>query len=153
MSEEVAEGGPAAAPAKGKDREKQLSPLELKKGQRGKIGLTIKGKMDLAPKKPAPGKAAKGAPAPTAAATAAAAEAEDHKRKKKKKRVKDETPEVEAGGRLKILDKKKKKKKKLRHKEINQTEVDEAIRRTLAAMDDTRCQRTRGQQETEAEGT
>ena len=130
------EAEPVAPQAKGKDREKQLSPLELKKGQRGKIGLTIKGKMELAPKKPAPGKAAKGAPAPTAAATAAAAEAEDHKRKKKKKRVKDETPEVKPVE-AEELDKKKKKKKKLRHKEINQTEVDEAIRRTLAAMDDT----------------
>ncbi len=133
VAEEVAETEPVAAPAKGKDREKSLSPLELKKGQRGKIGLTIKGKMELAPKKAAPGKAAKGA-APTAAA--AAAEAEDHKRKKKKKRVKEDTPEVKPVE-AEELDKKKKKKKKLRHKEINQTEVDEAIRRTLAAMDDT----------------
>jgi len=136
VAEEVEESEPAIPQAKGKDRAKELSPLELKKGQRGKIGLTIKGKMELAPKKPVAAKGAKVAAAPTAAATAAAADAEDHKRKKKKKRVKDETPEVKPVE-TEEIDKKKKKKKKLRHKEVNQTEVDEAIRRTLAAMDDT----------------
>jgi translation initiation factor IF-2 len=134
--EEVAEGEPVAPEAKGTERPKLLSPLELKKGQRGKIGLTIKGKMELAPKKPIAAKGAKGAPAPTAAAAAAAAEAEEHKRKKKKKRVKEDTPDAKPVE-TEEVDKKKKKKKKLRHKEVNQTEVDEAIRRTLAAMDDT----------------
>ena len=114
------------------------SPLEIEKDRRGKIGLTIKGKMDLAPKKPAPGRAGKVAAPGTPAKPMTAAESEEHKKKKKKKRVRDDVPEVkvaeteEAAG-----DKKKKKKKKLRHKEVNQTEVKDAIRRTFAAMDDT----------------
>ena len=126
------------APARPKKKAETRSPLEIEKDRRGKIGLTIKGKMDLAPKKPAPGRAAKGAAPGTPAKPMTAAESEEHKKKKKKKRVRDDVPEVkvaeteDAAG-----DKKKKKKKKLRHKEVNQTEVKDAIRRTFAAMDDT----------------
>jgi translation initiation factor IF-2 len=114
---------PAATPAA-----EFLSPLE--KERRSKVGLTIKGKMDLAPK-PVPGrKAAPGTPA-------AAAEAEEARKKKKKKRVKDDAPEApkpvegeEAAG------ERKKKKKKLRAKKVDQGQVKEAIRRTLQAIDE-----------------
>ncbi len=133
------EAGPARAREKGKKTEPR-SPLEIEKDRRGKIGLTIKGKMDLAPKKPAPGRggkaAAKGAAAPAAPSPA---ESDEHKKKKKKKHLAaKDVPEIkpidteEAAG-----DKKRKKKKKLRHKEVNQTDVKDAIRRTFASMDET----------------
>jgi translation initiation factor IF-2 len=104
-----------------------LSPLE--KASRLKVGLTIKGKIDLTPKPAVP---RKGAPA-----AAPTAESEEAARKKKKKKVKkDEGTEVKAAE-PEDTDKKKKKKKKLRHKEVDQTEVKDAIRRTFAAMDET----------------
>ncbi len=105
-----------------------LSPLE--KERLGKVGLTIKGKIDLAPKKAAAKKAA----GPQPATTAPPAEGEEHLRKKKKKRkVKEETgtPAVVEGD---DLDRKKKKKKRLKGNEINQTEVDKSIRQTLQNM-------------------
>jgi translation initiation factor IF-2 len=131
----VAEAAPEAKPAHppAKTRADVRSPLDSLKDRRGKIGLTIKGKMDLAPKKPAPGKAAK---AGQPAAAAASSDADDHKKKKVKKKVGHTVPETKAPE-TEDLDRKKKKKKKLRHKEVNQSEVQEAIRRTFAAMDDT----------------
>ncbi len=116
--------GPAQPPAE----VGVLSPLE--RGRRTRLGLTIKGKMDLAPKKPAPVKGAKavpGAPAPTAA--------EDALAKKKKKKVREEVP-VAKPAEAEEPERKKKKKKKLRHKEVDQAEVQDAIRRTFAAMDE-----------------
>jgi translation initiation factor IF-2 len=108
-----------------------LSPLE--KQTRAKVGLTIKGRMDLTrpAARPAPGKGAK----PAAPGAPVSAE-EDHKRKKKKKKVggKD-VPETKAPE-VDDLERKKKKKKKIRHKEIDQAEVKDAIKRTFAAMDD-----------------
>jgi translation initiation factor IF-2 len=108
-----------------------LSPLE--KERRAKVGLTIKGKMDLTPKKPPPKRTA--AP-PPAAVTPPAADAEGAHRKKKKKKIREDVVEPKVGE-ADDLDRKKKKKKKLRHKEIDQAEVNDAIRRTFAAMDDT----------------
>jgi translation initiation factor IF-2 len=139
---EVAEEAPAAVSEeekeaetrKAKKKSESRSPLDIQKDRRGRMGLTIKGKMELAPKKAAPGKGKAAAAAPAAPPSA---ESEDHKKKKKvKKRVKDEVVETKAPE-TEDADKKKKKKKKLRHKEVNQTEVKEAIRRTFAAMDDT----------------
>jgi translation initiation factor IF-2 len=103
-----------------------------------KFGLTIKGKMDLAkpPVKLAPGKKAE----------ALAAEEEAKKKKKKKKKVKDEKPkpktavEIEAEA---AASKKKKKKKKLRHHEVNDVQVNEAIKRTLAEMEESGAVSTR----------
>ena len=110
--------------------EDHLSPLE--KQTRSKVGLTIKGRMDLTKHpKPAGGKAK------SAVAVPAVVESDDHKRKKKKKKVggkelaETKAPDVDD------LERKKKKKKKIRHKEIDQAEVTDAIRRTFAAMDDT----------------
>jgi translation initiation factor IF-2 len=103
-----------------------LSPLE--KGRRSKLGLTIKGKIDLEVPAAAEGRGEK--------TDGEGADGEDAaRRKKKKKKVREETvepraPEAEEGER------KRKKKKKLRQKEVNQTEVKDAIRRTFAAMDE-----------------
>jgi translation initiation factor IF-2 len=128
---EAAAKPPMPAPPKKEDLE-HLSPLE--KERRAKIGLTIKGKMDLRPK-PAPPKPAKPASSAPGAAAASADLDDAHKRKKKKKKVKEETPEVKTGE-PEEGERKRKKKKKLRHKEVDQHEVQDAIRRTFAAMDD-----------------
>jgi translation initiation factor IF-2 len=119
-----------------------LSPLE--KERRSKMGLTIKGKMDLrttpkfgakpvrAPAKPErpgkPGAAGRpGSPAPSAEDAA-------HHKKKLKKKVKDDVPS--AGAPPAEDGSPRKKKKKLRHKTVDQAEVQDAIRRTLASMDE-----------------
>jgi len=111
--------------------EELLSPLE--KERRTKVGLTIKGRMDLTRQTKPPARGGK--PAPGTAAPASA-EADEHKRKKKKKKVREDVPETKAVE-VDDLERKKKKKKKIRHKEIDQAEVTDAIRRTFAAMDDT----------------
>jgi translation initiation factor IF-2 len=132
-------GPPAKAPSRksGAKSEEYLSPLE--KERRTKVGLTIKGKIDLTPRKPAPSKAAKqrGAAAAGPVTPAVPPDLDDlHRKKKKKKKVRDEaTPEVKPGE-VEDVERKKKKKKKLRHKEVDQAEVKDAIRRTFAAMDD-----------------
>lgn len=121
-----------------KKEEEYISPLE--KERRTRIGLTVKGKIDLtAIKKPGRKKAAepKGEVVEEEPGGALVTpEEEAHKKKKKKKKVRGaETPE--AAAEVDVLDRKKKKKKKLRHKEIDQAEVKDAIRRTFAAMEDT----------------
>jgi translation initiation factor IF-2 len=144
---EIETEGPKTAPTdvvpgpKGKHgKPERLSPLEMEKERRGRMGLTIKGKMDLAPKKPAPGRGAKAgaAPAGKGAPAQSTAESDEHKKKKKKKHIGDKAvPEVKPVETEEGADRKRKKKKKLRHKEVDQTEVKDAIRRTFAAMDDT----------------
>jgi len=130
--EPAAKPAPVAPPKK--EEVHHLSPLE--KERRAKIGLTIKGKIDLRPKQAPPKPAKPTAPA-AGAATSAAADLDDaHKRKKKKKKVKEDVPEVKVAE-PEEGERKKKKKKKLRHKEVDQHEVQDAIRRTFAAMDDT----------------
>ena len=121
------------APAK---PEEMLSPLE--KERRSKFGLTIKGKMDLRPKKAAPSRPARGARPAVEGKAAVPPPVEDdlHKKKKKKKKVREDVVEAKVGETDEV-DRKKKKKKKLRHKEVDQAEVKDAIRRTFAAMDDT----------------
>lgn len=116
--------------------EKYLSPLE--KERRTKIGLTVKGKIDLTPKKSPKKKATeKATPVETEEPRSVLVETEEelHKKKKKKKKLREaETPGATVE--VDLLDRKKKKKKKLRHKEIDQAEVKDAIRRTFAAMED-----------------
>jgi len=121
--------------------EEYVSPLE--KERRAKVGLTVKGKIDLTPPKRQPRQkpsapSAKAPPTPVAPVGIPVESEEDaHKKKKKKKKVRGaEVPET-AVVEVDALDRKKKKKKKLRHKEIDQAEVKDAIRRTFAAMDDT----------------
>lgn len=133
VEEPIAPAVPPVVEAPQQDVEEILSPLE--KERRAKVGLTIKGKIDLAPKKVPPKRAP--AQVPAAQAVAAPAETEEgHKRKKKKKKLREDLVEAKSGE-IDELDRKKKKKKKLRHKEIDQAEVNDAIRRTFAAMDDT----------------
>ena len=117
-----------------KRREEYLSPLE--KERRSKVGLTIKGRLELRSKPAAkPGRPAAGAAQPKPAPLPV--EGDDSvKRKKKKKKVREESAEARPIDLEEVPDKKKKKKKKLRHKEVDQTEVADAIKRTFAAMDD-----------------
>lgn len=115
--------------------EQQLTPLQIERGKRLRIGLTIKGKMELTPKKSAPAKP-KVAAAETTGEVAPTQAGDIHKKKKKKKKIREEVVEPKVGE-VDELERKKKKKKKLRHKEIDQDEVNDAIRRTFAAMDDT----------------
>lgn len=134
--EPVAPSEPAPPVRPGK--EEMLSPLE--KERKARVGLTIKGKMDLKTARP-PVSAKRGKPAPPAKAPVvpvpSVVEAEDlHKKKKKKKKVREDAVEPSKIGEPEVADKKKKKKKKLRHKDVDQAEVQDAIRRTFAAMDD-----------------
>ncbi|MBM2845691.1 MAG: infB [Bacteroidetes bacterium] len=122
---------PIAEPATKQKTGEHISPLE--KERRSKVGLTIKGKMDLSPKKKL---AVRGAETKGPTVVPLPETEEAHKKKKKKKKVRDDVPETKAVE-VDDLDRKKKKKKKLRHKEIDQAEVKDAIRRTFAAMDDT----------------
>ncbi len=98
-----------------------------------KMGLTIKGKIDLEEMSRA--HAAIENPAGEKKEAERAAEAETKKRKKKRKRVRSEAvpSTVEEVDELLL---KAKKKKKLKYNEVDQEEVKEAIRRTLAEMDE-----------------
>lgn len=124
---------PEAAETAGPRAPEYVSPLE--KERRAKVGLTIKGKMDLGGKKKPAAKKAAGAGAPVQPVAPIETE-ESLRKKKKKKKVREDVPAPKAVE-SDELDRKKKKKKKLRHKEVDQTEVKDAIRRTFAAMDDT----------------
>lgn len=95
-----------------------------------KMGLTIKGKMQIksaVAEKPA---------VPKDAVKTTETDADKLKKKKKKKRVKETAPKEVTTEEIDELARKKKKKKKLRHVEINQVEVDNAIKRTIAEMDE-----------------
>ncbi len=126
--EETAEAEPAAevadAPA---ETSGYISPLQRKRMSKG--GLTIKGKISL--EQPEPAKAAAGD------SPASSSDTEDaHRRKKKKKKVRGEESTDTKVAEGDDLDRKKKKKKRLRHREVDQSEVKDAIKRTFAAMDD-----------------
>ncbi|MCK9408048.1 MAG: translation initiation factor IF-2 [Bacteriovoracaceae bacterium] len=116
--------------------ERANSPLETLRANRGSQmkGLTVKGKMELVKPKP-PRSQEK--PARPGTSTAAAETEEQKKKKKKKKKVgggvETKTPETETETDAKG---KKKKKGKLRPYEIDQVQVDSAIKKTLAELDD-----------------
>jgi translation initiation factor IF-2 len=103
---------------------KPLTPLEQAMA-RPRMGLTIKGKMEIA--RPAP-----------AAVPAEESDEDKKKKKKKKKKVREEIKK--APGRAPAADDevevKSKKRKKSRHAEVNEQEVEKAIRETLAEMTD-----------------
>ncbi len=103
---------------------KPLTPLEQAMA-RPRMGLTIKGKMEIA--RPAP-----------AALPAEETDEDKKKKKKKKKKVREEAKKVP--GRTPAADDevevKSKKRKKSRHAEVNEMEVEKAIRETLAEMTD-----------------
>jgi translation initiation factor IF-2 len=110
------------------EEEKKGTPVEV--ARRAKLGLKIKGRMDLQ------------APAAKAKAKEEAAqklvlppEVEEGKRKKRKKRrVREETKLTVIEDADELL--KKKKKKKLRRHEVDEREVDNAIRKTFQSMDE-----------------
>jgi translation initiation factor IF-2 len=91
-----------------------------------KMGLKIKGKIDL-------GTVGQSTTTTEEATTEEGVKSEEKKRKKKKKRVRTSESEVEE---IDELLPKSKKKKKIKSQEVNQEEVKDAIRRTLAEMDD-----------------
>jgi len=107
------------------------SPLtRAKKGQGA--GLTIKGKFDLTPPPRKKKKDAVVAPPP---APKPSATEEAHKKKKKKRKVREDAAGVKAVE-PEDVDGRRKKSRKVRQTEVSQDEVKSAIRRTLAAMDD-----------------
>ncbi len=118
----------AAAGKKQKEKkESYLSPLARQIEERKKRGLTIKGRMSLAETEALE----------KAEAVHVSTETEEQKKKKKKKKkVKEDKstnlqePETEE------VVKKKKKKKRVRLHEVDDDQVKEAIRRTLAEMDE-----------------
>jgi len=101
-----------------------------------KMGLKIKGKIDLDEVNRT--NAAHEGTAGTDAKQGESAEEAAKKKKKKKKRIRTEAPVPTAPATEDAdeLLRKAKKKKKLRFQEVDQQEVDEAIKRTLAEMDD-----------------
>ena len=119
------------AKQEGADRKKKgeksyRSPLDQLSARRR--GLTIKGKIELK----------EAAETPEKEPGTTTTESEDvHKRKKKKKKVKDEKLKEITESDIEELAKKKKKKKKLRVHEVDDMQVNEAIKRTLAEMDET----------------
>lgn len=116
------------------EEERSHSPLETLRANRGTQmrGLTVKGKMELAKPKPARPLDKNGRPIPVTAA-----ESEEAKKKKKKKKkiggVETKAPETESETDAKG---KKKKKSKLRPYAVDQVQVDTAIKKTLAELDD-----------------
>jgi translation initiation factor IF-2 len=110
---------PEVKPAK-----KALTPLEQAIA-RPRMGLTIKGKMQISKPTPAP---------------VVSEETEDDKKKKKKKKKKLREELKKAPGKLPAVEDeveaKGKKRKKSRHAEVDEQQVDRAIRETLAEMVD-----------------
>ena len=103
---------------------KPLTPLE-KAMARPRMGLTIKGKMQIA------------APPPVPAVTDETDE-DKKKKKKKKKKVKEEAKKTagRVGSAEEEAETKTKRRKKTRHAEVDEVEVAKAIRETLAEMVD-----------------
>lgn len=114
-------------------KEEVESPVEA--GRRAKVGLKIKGKMELIPVGPGVEAKAKEESQIVPLAVEELEIAKKKKKKKKKKRVKEEAKALkpDEDGELLL---KKKKKKKLRHFEVDLREVEDAIRRTLQMMDE-----------------
>jgi len=122
--EEKPEREPVAARRGPPEKRKKLSPLEEAMA-RPRVGLTIKGRMAIKP--------------PSPAAKIAAEETEEEKKKKKKRKKKVQEPKKGAPRLTTVEDEvelKARKRKKLRHSEVNQEEVEKAIRETLAEMEE-----------------
>jgi translation initiation factor IF-2 len=112
---------PVVAKQKLAEPAKPLTPLE-KAIAHPRIGLTIKGKIAITPRTAAP----------------AAEESEEDKKKKKKKKKKVREEGKKAVGRAPAVEDevelKARKRKKVRHAEVDEQEVEKAIRETLAEM-------------------
>lgn len=134
----VTEAPPVPPPAEAakvptpKAKEK-APPQEVMPRRTPKMGLKIKGKIDLEQVERAAAQAE--GIRPSSKAQPKATDAETKKRKKKRKRVRTGTvePAVEE---VDDLARKSNKKKKLKFREVDQTEVREAIKRTLAEMEE-----------------
>lgn len=112
------------------EEHKIQEPVVDKQTEQTKRGLVIKGRINLDQKTDQIVTEPEGPKAPLELEDAKAKK----KKRKRKKKVEDiKTAEVEE---FDILDRKKKKKKKIRHIEIDQEEVESAIRRTIAEMDE-----------------
>ncbi len=119
------------------EEERSHSPLETLRANRGSQmkGLTVKGKIELA--KPKPAKKLERTTKDGSVVTGSSESDDIKKKKKKKKKIagssETKSPETESESDAKG---KKKKKGKLRPYEIDQGQVDETIKRTLAELDD-----------------
>ncbi|HYQ86196.1 MAG TPA: translation initiation factor IF-2 [Bacteroidota bacterium] len=122
---ETVEAPPEKAPAKGR------KAPEVMARRTPKMGLKIKGKIDLDEVNRATA-IHEGTAAPE---TTTVSEEEAKKKKKKKKRIRVAAPPPVPEETDELL-RKAKKKKKLRHQEVDKEEVEEAIKRTLAEMDE-----------------
>lgn len=98
-----------------------------------KMGLTIKGKIDLEKVKKTAELIERGIPTEEILGVV---EDEKKKRKKKKKKIRPEPISAIVDEKDELL-RKAKKKRKLKYREVDQEEVELAIKRTLAEMDDT----------------
>jgi translation initiation factor IF-2 len=140
LGEEVSIRGevlaPPVAPVQEAPKEsiKEKKTHEVMKRLTPKMGLKIKGKIDLAEVK----RTTDILEGTTKPASDDASKTEDakKKKKKKKKRIKAEPTVVVKEKEEDELLRKAKKKRKLKYREVDQEEVDEAIKRTLADMDE-----------------
>lgn len=134
-AKEVPVTSPEVAPATEQEKPQRLSPAEKKRRglspleqalTRPRRGLTIKGKMEIEPA--------------VAVTVGAAEETDEDKKKKKKKKKKVREEAKKTGGKAPSADdeveSKSRKRKKIRHAEVNEQEVEKAIRETLAEMED-----------------
>lgn len=111
---------PSQAKAPVKKKEGVASPLE-KLVARPQRGLKIKGKIEIAPP-------------PTQ--TQAAEVEEEKKKKKKKKKIREDVKQVKVPVEVEDEEVKARKRKKVRRAEVNEVEVEKAIRETLAGIED-----------------
>lgn len=115
---EPAPDAPVEKPARARGRKDAASPLAAAVA-RGAKGLTIKGRMDLATTRP-PAKDSE--------------EDDKKKKKKKKKKIRDDGKRGKESAPAETEEVKTRKRKKLRHAEVNEAEVEKAIRATLSEM-------------------
>jgi translation initiation factor IF-2 len=130
IQQSAVEAPPLVEARKAESEKKPDSPVEAVR--RAKVGLKIKGRMDLG----APPAEPEAVTIPEALITAEVDLDGSKKRKKKKKKVKEASKLIETEETDELL-RKKKKKKKLRHQEVDEKEVEDAIRRTFQTMDET----------------
>ncbi|MBI4548460.1 MAG: translation initiation factor IF-2 [Ignavibacteriae bacterium] len=128
-----AEAKKTAPPTQKPQKPKEVKSTNLIDLHKQKMGLKIKGKIDLEEVNRT--SATLEGTGTRTAEEPAIAEEEHKKKKKKKKRIRTELSEAYLEETDELF-RKAKKKKKLKHREVDQEEVEEAIRRTLAEMDE-----------------
>jgi translation initiation factor IF-2 len=130
---------PAAAEAVSAQPPAERKPETFRVRRAPIKGLKVMGKIDLEEVRKREAAAEGGAKGRGAAAAAAESEA---KKKKKKKRIRTETTVVPAEETDDVT-RRGKKRKKVKHQEVDKGQVEEAIKRTLAEMDETGAATTR----------